>query len=518
MAITETGDEATHSAPAADGTPRYRPFLLRLHFYAGVFVGPFLLIAALSGGVYAIAPTIEQFVYHDYLHTESTGAARPVADQIRAAQTQRPDLTVSAVQPAAAAGDTTRVLFNDPALGDSERHAEFIDPVTTQPRGGLTVYGSSGALPVRTWIDQLHRNLHLGEPGRVYSELAASWLWLIAIAGIALWLSRFRRGATTLLTIDRSSRGRARTLNWHGAVGIWISAGLLFLSATGLTWSTYAGANIDALRAALSWSTPTVTTALDGAGPTDAAMSEHAAHMAKTDQVTGPPQVGAVDRVLESARAAGIGGRVEVSIPAAADTAFAVTQTRQPWVLSNNAVAVDGATGKITDALWFADWPLAAKLSAWGIQLHMGLLFGLANQLVLLALAAALVTVIVRGYVMWWRRRPTRGGMVGRPPRRGVLFDLPPAAGTAVVAAAVGIGLFAPLFGLSLAAFVGVDMLIGIAQHRRASDASHGCPGEVGSGGPDEIGNQRVGIADPGGDHDPARGHALDRDGGQVGT
>lgn len=466
MAVTETAYEATQSAPA--DSSGYRRFFLRLHFYAGVFVGPFLLIAALSGGVYAIAPTIEQFVYHDYLHTESTGAARPVADQIRAAQAQRPDLTAAAVQPAAAAGDTTRVLFNDPALGESERHAEFIDPVSAHPLGGLTVYGSSGALPFRTWIDQLHRNLHLGEPGRVYSELAASWLWLIAIAGIVLWLSRFRRGATPLLTIDRSSRGRARTLNWHGAVGIWISAGLLFLSATGLTWSTYAGANIDSLRAALSWTTPTVTTALDGAGPAGAPMSEHAGHMAKPDRATGPPRVGDVDRVLESARAAGVGGKVEVSIPAAADTAFAVAQTRQPWVLSNNSVAVDGATGKITDTLWFADWPLAAKLSAWGIQLHMGLLFGVGNQLVLLALATALVTVIVRGYVMWWRRRPAPGGPLGPAPRRGVLADLPPAAATAVVVGAVGIGWFAPLFGLSLAGFVVIDMLIGIRQQRRS--------------------------------------------------
>jgi ketopantoate reductase len=77
---------------------------------------------------------------------------------------------------------------------------------------------------------------------------------------------------------------------------------------------------------------------------------------------------------LQAARAAGIGGKVEVSIPSQPGTAFTVAQTRQPWVMSNNAVAVDGATGRITDATWFADWPLAAKLSAWGIQLHMGTL------------------------------------------------------------------------------------------------------------------------------------------------
>ena len=30
-----------------------RPLVLRLHFYAGLFVGPFLLVAALTGGRWA---------------------------------------------------------------------------------------------------------------------------------------------------------------------------------------------------------------------------------------------------------------------------------------------------------------------------------------------------------------------------------------------------------------------------------------------------------------------------------
>ena len=466
MAVTET---ETHASAPASTKGAHRAFFLRLHFYAGLFVGPFLLIAALSGGLYAVAPSIEQLVYRHYLHVDSTGSALPVSDQIRVAQEVRPDLDVTAVRPATAPGDTTRVMFGDPTLGPSERLGVFVDPVTGQSLGQLTVYGSSGSLPVRTWISNLHRNLHLGEPGRLYSELAASWLWIIALGGVILWVGRYRRtrrqrpAEARLLTVDRSARGRALTMNWHGAVGLWIAAGLFFLSATGLTWSTYAGANVDALRAAMSWTTPTVATAGD---------PEHAGHGATTesDSAAAPsePRVGEVDRVLQAARAAGIDGKVEVSIPSRPDTAFTVTQTRQPWVLSNSTVAVDGTTGKITDATWFADWPLAAKLSAWGIQLHMGVLFGVANQLVLVALAAALVTVVVRGYLMWWRRRPALGGGPGgRPPRRGALTQLPPGAAVAVVMVAAAVGWFVPLFGLSLVAFVAVDVAIGFV--RRAT-------------------------------------------------
>ena len=246
-------------------------------------------------------------------------------------------------------------------------------------------------------------------------------------------------------------------------------------SATGLTWSKYAGENVSEVRAALSWSTPSVATELAPAQQVSAA--EHGAHAghevdatgAAADAATVTRSIDQVDDVLAAARTAGIDGKVEVSIPDTPDTAFTVAQTRQPWVLSNNAVAVDGNTGKITDTSWFADWPLAAKLSAWGIQLHMGTLFGLPNQLILLALAGLLVTVIVRGYLMWWKRRPVTGmRRVGRAPRRGALGGLPPAAAVAVVITAAGVGFFMPLLGLSLLAFLAVDVVVGMVQQRRA--------------------------------------------------
>ncbi|MDJ0109584.1 PepSY domain-containing protein, partial [Rhodococcus erythropolis] len=337
------------SSPPKKQVGGARPLILRLHFYAGILIGPFILIAALSGGLYAMAPTIEKFVYSDYLQTDTTGQIASLNDQIRSAQQYRPDLTVSAVRPSPAAGETTRVLFTDPSLGESERLAVFVDPVLAQPVGELAVYGSSGSLPLRTWISQLHRHLHLGEPGRLYSELAASWMWVVALGGVYLWFRRYRTARNArLLTIDRASTGRSRTLNWHGVVGIWIAVALVFLSATGLTWSTYAGENVSNLRTALSWTTPSVVKTLGDAPPP--ATGGHEGHdMAPAAAGTlTDTNVGRVDTVLGIARYNGITGPVEVSIPANAETAFTVAQTRQPWVYSNNTLAIDGATQKVT--------------------------------------------------------------------------------------------------------------------------------------------------------------------------
>lgn len=81
-----------------------------------------------------------------------------------------------------------------------------------------------------------------------------------------------------------------------------------------------------------------------------------------------------------------------------------------------------------------SDWPLIAKFTQWGIYAHMGNLFGLANQILLAALALGLICVIIWGYRMWWQPRPTRAGRpapVGAPlGERGAWQQLPAPTGS----------------------------------------------------------------------------------------
>ncbi len=67
-------------------------------------------------------------------------------------------------------------------------------------------------------------------------------------------------------------------------------------------------------------------------------------------------------------------------------------------------------------------------------------------------------------------RRPTRGSdwAVGRPPPRGELRRQHPGAVAAVVLTGVVAGVFLPLFGLSLAAFLVVDVVLAGLKANRA--------------------------------------------------
>jgi uncharacterized iron-regulated membrane protein len=451
MSIGERETPLTGTSPApATGWAAIRPLLLRLHFYAGVFVGPFLLIAALTGIAYIYTPQLEQALYAHELHVPAAPGVVSLDRQVELARAVVPDGTITGVRPAPTATDTTQVIFNRPGLASSHHYTVFVDPHTGELRGGLETYGSGQSMPVRTWIDTLHQSLHLGDFGRLYSELAASWLWVIVLAGLALWVGRRRRErrARSLLLPTGGPAGRRRLLSWHGAVGLWAAAGLLFLSATGLTWSLHAGASISDLRSTLDWTTPSVSATAPSPAGTDIGFQA----------------------ARDATARAGLSDPVEVRPPGKPGKGYVVQQIQRSWPEKQDSMAVDPATGQITDTLRFADYPLAAKLSRWGIDAHMGLLFGLANQIALTALAAGLICMVIWGYRMWWHRRPTRGETrFGRPPLRGTWRRVPGRVLAPLLVGAAVIGYFLPVLGFSLLGFLVLDVLLGLRRREVAS-------------------------------------------------
>ncbi|MEU6346804.1 PepSY-associated TM helix domain-containing protein [Streptomyces sp. NPDC046977] len=457
-AAKDTPSSAGDAAPSGAGTwSNMRPMLLRLHFYAGVLIGPFLLIAAVTGLAYTTTPQLESALYKHELKVTPRGDADSLASQVAAAQQAVPDGTLVSVSTGPGAGDSTRVVFSKPGLPADYSFTAFVDPYDHKVLGTLRTYGQW--LPVRAWLDSLHRTLHLGEFGRNYSELAASWLWVEVLGGLALWIGapRTRQRLRRIVLPQGGAAGRRRTMSWHGAVGLWASVGLLGLSATGLTWSAHAGASIGEIQDALGGSSPSISKTLPsredgGAG----------------GRTTG--DVG-IDAVAAAAHDAGLRGVVVITPPTEAGSAYVVKENTRSWPERQDSVAVDPATGKVTATLKFADYPILAKLTRWGIDAHMGLLFGLFNQIALALLALALIGMVLWGYRMWWLRRPTRteGFALGRPPARGAWRRVPGRVMAPAVVVTAVIGYYVPFFGVPLLLFLVVDLAVGAVRRRRAA-------------------------------------------------
>lgn len=468
----EPSDAAANDTVTAPSTAwaRVRPLLMRIHFYAGVFVGPFIVIAAFTGLLYALIPQIDTLAFRDELKVDQVGSQRmALGDQIAAARAVHPEGTIESIRPAAAIDDTTWVTLAVDDVAPDYSRTVFVDPYTAEVRGILRTYGQW--MPVRAWFDELHRNLHLGAFGRNYSELAASWVWVIALAGLLLWIGHRKgtRKVRRLALPDHGVRGRPRLLSCHGALGVWIIVVVLALSVTGMTWSRFAGESVDKIQSHLSWNAPSVDSALSApTGPTDGGHGSH--HSGALSDPSDTVPAGA-DRALQTAASAGLRTPMWMYPPAGDEQGWVVSENKRDWPARHDAISVDPQTGAVVDRVDFADWPFMAKMTDWAIDAHMGLLFGWINQLLLAVAAVALIISVVCGYQMWWRRRPTRNHRfrLPRSPRRGALRGLHTHEAVIAVVAVVAIGWFAPLLGASLAAFVAVDALSGwIIRRRRA--------------------------------------------------
>ncbi|MEU3467060.1 PepSY domain-containing protein [Streptomyces sp. NPDC006687] len=467
---------APTTTPATGGATRgwaaLRPLLLRMHFYAGLLIAPVLFLAAATGLLYAGSWQAERILYSHELTVDRVGeSAVPLSTQVKAAQAAEPQGKVVGVWPAPEPDATTRVVMEEPALAEGRTRTVFVDPYTAEVRGQLTTTGD--ALPLRAWLSEFHSSLQLGEFGRNYSELAASWLWVVTLGGLALWIGRRRTRAAQLVVPDRGATGRRKTLSWHGSIGLWAAVGLVGLSATGLTWSKYAGENIGQLQDRLGGATPSVTATLTpGTGATGG--GEHAGHvMPDGTEMSMPmpdtaPDIG-IDKAVAAARAAGVTESLRVTLPAHGK-GYVIKEADKTLPVHLDSVAVDPADGRVMDELRFADYPLLAQLTRFGIDLHMGLTFGIANQIALAALAVAVMFLIVWGYRMWWMRRPTkdRALSAGRAQPRGAWRKLPVGVLLPFACVTAVIGWFVPLLGISLLVFLAVDVALGFAARRRA--------------------------------------------------
>ncbi|MDN5858214.1 MAG: PepSY domain-containing protein [Pseudonocardia sp.] len=435
--------EPSKSPPTAHAL---RCLIRRVHFYAGILTAPFLAMLCLTGIAYVFTPQITDALYAQELLVEpGPGAVRPLDAQVVAAVATQPDAALSSIKPAPAPDRATAVILTPPGAPDGEDLAVYVDPYTAQVTG--TLPHTHGEPPVQNWLRDFHGDLQLGTVGAVYSEFAASWLPILFIGGIVLWVGKRRVRRRNLVIPTTARPGRRRIMNWHGSVGIWLTVALVFISLTGLTWSTYAGERFQ-----------TVLTALDARSP-------------KLTAEVAPPATGAPiisAGVAEKAgRAAGLQGPLTLTPPAEPGEPYTVRESSTTVPLHRDKIALDPYTGTVVESIRFADYPFLAKLSTIGILAHTGTLFGLANQVALTAMALGILAVIFWGFRMWWLRRPTRRDL--RPLEgRGVLASTPQTVLFAVVLGAVLLGWLLPVFGVSLALFLLVDTALGALARRRA--------------------------------------------------
>ena len=408
----------------------------RWHFYAGLFVLPFLMLMALTGGLYLYKAEIEDVAYRS-LATIEVGQTRTSPDQWQRAAEQAVGGTAAAVVIPDRPDRAVQVRVRT----DQGERTAFVDPWTGQVTGTV---GGQGVMEV---VKKLHSLELFGKPFNILVEIVAGWAIILGSTGLFLWWPRKGRDVAVALPRPGDPARRPFWRNAHAVTGLYAGGIILFLALTGMPWSAVWGDKfLNVMResglgrppapaAASPWSHGKGHNAPSGTGWT----MEHAVLHAPNEGQ------GVLSRVIATAEAKGMGAPYTVSIPADPSLAFSVARlTRQAE--DARSLYVDGTTGDVVADLRWQQFGSGAKAFEWGIAVHQGMQYGELNRLIMLFGCVGIWVLGISGGLMVWKRRP-RGAGLTAPPR-----PTDARARAAVLGIVVPLGIIFPLTGLSLLA------------------------------------------------------------------
>ncbi|MEO8059889.1 MAG: PepSY domain-containing protein [Burkholderiales bacterium] len=446
--------------PARAGVHR---LFWRVHFWAGLITAPLVLFAALTGLLYVFTPQIEARVHADVDRVPATTVVQTLDAQLAAATAALPGGSARSIVPAATPGETTQVLFarQMPTVGAHAGHPAEGQHSPGLPEGRIVYVNPASAQVVgqlaeidrfRNWARKLHSSFLQGDGWRWPLELAASWMLLMFATGITMWWPRpaAQGGPGWRALLPRIDRGRATWRDLHTSVGVVMSALLIVVLVTGLTWSRHAGDNFRAAQQALGQSSPKPPAELRSSASAGASRAS-------------------AQRVFEVACAecdqAGISAPLQLTLPKGPQGTWRADTLARDDPTQRLSLAIDAGNGQVLYRSGWRELPLLSKATAVGIPFHRAE-FGVWNQVLIAAAALAAIFAVVSGFVMWWKRRPARrmgAPALGARQLRAVPFWLWPL--TAALA------LLMPVFGISLAVFIAVE-LMALVWHRRFSHSS----------------------------------------------
>lgn len=445
---------------AASGKSRFYLAAWRWHFYAGIYVVPFLIMLAVTGlGMMYIAV----FDGRDGEKITVTASGDPVS------------LSAQSEAALAGFGDGARLVEWIGAKSNEGANVFRVNEAGTNTMVAVDPYAGT---VIETWnrrdgwydlFNDIHGTLLIGTTGDRLIEVAAGLSVVLIVTGLYLWWPRAGSGSS--FVPELRARGRDLWKSLHKVVGAYVALILLVFLVSGLAW-----AGIWGEKFVQAWSTFPAEkwSNVPLSDETHASMN----HGAIKDvpwglEQTLMPASGSdagldaipegiavnLDSVAAFGRAIGYQGRFRVSFPNGDAGVWTINQdsmsndSENPMV--DRTVHLDQYTGKILADVGFADYSLAAKGMAVGIAFHEGDM-GLWNIVLNTVFCLSVIFLCVSGLVMWWLRRPKGAALRIFAPKSP--DDLPHWRGAMILM--LFLSLAFPLVGITLLTVLALDYLI----------------------------------------------------------
>jgi uncharacterized iron-regulated membrane protein len=462
MSVSSEGANAPARPVAGDADRRFYLAAWRWHFYAGLYVAPFLVMLAVTGlAMMYIAVFDGRDGEHIAVSVPPSAVSLSVVEQSEKAL--------------GAVSGGTLVEWIKPASAD---RASVFRIAVEGGQSMVAIDPYSGAI-LETWdrragwydfFNDIHGTLLIGTVGDRMIEIAAGFAIVLVVTGLYLWWPR-GEGVVRAFLPNLAERGRALVKNLHVTIGVYVSLILIVFLLSGLSW-----AGIWGERFVQAWSTfpaekwenvplsDDTHASMNHGAIKDVPWALEQTRMPASGSDAGVAGIAEgvpvdADSIAGLADELGYRGRFRMSFPRGETGVWTINQdtmsndAQNP--VSDRTVHVDRYTGQILADVGFADYSVAGKAMAVGIAFHEGDM-GLWNLVLNTVFCLSVVFLAVSGVVMWWLRRPRKGAIRLFAPQ--VPEGLPHWRGAMLVMLALSLAF--PLVGLTLIAVLALDMLV----------------------------------------------------------
>ncbi|GEM84741.1 MAG: membrane protein [Meiothermus sp.] len=444
----------------------------RWHFYAGLYVIPFMVMLALTGLVILFTPQIEDLQYRDRMFVQPQGTLQPYSAQLEAVRKAYPEATIQRFRPNLEPNRSSQV-----ALEQGQRELTvFVNPYTLAVLGEVDnasrweniATNIHGTLLVKQEVTlPLVGKVNLGD---LLIEIAASLMVLLVVTGLYLWWPRNQQGVYGSLVPRLKARGRTYWKDLHSVPMFWVSLIVVFFAFTGLAWTGIWGdkyvqawntfpeqmwndvpksnQNLESLNRTgeklVPWNLENSKLPLSGS-------------MAGKDGIPAGTPVN-LDTVIQYVRDNGVNYGFWVAMPRGKEGVWTVSASSMSRDVTDarkdRTLHIDQYSGKVLADIGWSQYSLGAKAMASGIALHMGT-YGWWSQALNALFCLLILVASVAAVAMWWLRRPAGVFRLAAPP---MPQNLPLWKGA--VALIIAMSIFFPAAGATLLLVLVLDYLI----------------------------------------------------------
>lgn len=429
---TQTPPKEASSSITDKTKIKARYFMIwRWHFYAGLYVIPFILMLSLTGLVMLFDDEIEMITYQDELVVMPEAMTLPVSIQLDKVQTMYSHGTVTQFIPSKAIDRANKF---DVRLADGRSVLVTINQYTGDILGEIDRSDSWYQL-----ANDIHGTLLLGQWGDYLIEIAASLSILLIGTGLYLWWPRDNASKAGFLKL-RFSNTRLFMRDLHANFAALFSIVLLLFLLSGLAWTSVWGGKL-----VQAWNTfPVYYTWGDKPEshlihadlnhgsekelPWNLEQSvlpesnEHI-HGANTSSETDKGYVATqnninIDSIVKQARGLGF-TQYKLFLPQSEKGVYTLAANSMGGDITDprldKTTHIDQYTGDVLVDVTWDDYTVLAKLMAAGVSLHQGDV-SVFNKALNAVFCLVFVLISLSGMLMWWIRRPSGKTRIGIPP------------------------------------------------------------------------------------------------------